>query len=60
MKWFLIVYMYHCTGGGIDPGIIPGNCGGNEARVVMPSLEVCRAVRAINAGSKCISEDIEQ
>lgn len=59
--WFLIVYFYACTNNsGGDPGIMPGNCYMRETRVAMPSLEICRSVRAVNAQSKCMSEDFDK
>ena len=60
MKWYLILQIYSCTGGGIDPGIVPGACGNREVRVEMPSIEVCRAVRAVNPSSKCLTEDTDK
>lgn len=60
MKWYLLMYLYSCAGGGIDPGIVPGNCGNREVRIEMPSIEICRQVRGVNNGSKCLSEDIEE
>jgi hypothetical protein len=60
MTWYLILFVYGCNNNqGIDPGMIPGNCYNHEQRVPMPSLEICRQVRAINNGSKCIIEDVD-
>ncbi len=62
MKWFLIYFALipppPC--GGIDCGINPAYRSTSvEQRMEMPSLEVCRAVRAVNSGSKCITEDVD-
>ena len=62
MKWF---FVYMAT---IAPPPCPGiDCGINpayrntfqEQRLEMPSLEVCRQVRSLHGGSKCITEDVD-
>lgn len=63
MKWFLIYFAMipppPC--GGIDCGINPSyRATTQELRMEMPSIETCRAVRAVNSGSKCITEDVDQ
>lgn len=63
MKWYLIINLYACHGGGIDPGIIQGNCTSREVRIEMPSLETCRLVRAVQmqfVNAKCLSEDLDK
>lgn len=60
MKWFLLytvtVLAPPCAG--IDCGINPSYHNSyKEERIEMPSLETCRAVRAVNAGSHCLTED---
>jgi hypothetical protein len=60
LHWFLAIGLYHCLNNmGGDPGIIQGNCSFQEQKLVMPSLEVCRAVRAVNPDSKCLGEQID-
>lgn len=59
MKWYLLFYVWVTPGIGIDPCMSQGVCYNKETRVEMPSLEVCRQVRAVNQNSKCISEAID-
>lgn len=54
MKWILVVYAYSClSGGGIDPGIISGNCNtrGLRSEIEMPSQAACEEVRDLNKGA---------
>ena len=45
IEWFLVMQVMSC-----------GNC--NRAiELAMPSLEICRVVRDMNAGSKCVMTD---
>jgi hypothetical protein len=60
MKWFLIMYVYACGSGQQGNIVITPSCENREVRLEMPSIEVCRLVRASNKGSKCLSEDIDQ
>lgn len=61
-KWFLLMTLQvwpPC--GGIDCGINPGYRPTNhEVRVTMPSIDVCRQVRAANPGSRCLTEDLDK
>ena len=60
LQWFLILAIYGCLNNyGGDPGIIAGNCSFHDQRIAMPSLAVCRAVRAVNKDSKCVGEEID-
>ena len=45
VEWFLILAIQSC-----------GNCN-REMQLAMPSIEVCRQVRDINQGSKCVMTD---
>jgi len=45
---YLVLSIYGCTGGGIDPGIVQGACVNHDQRVVMPTMEICRKVRDVN------------
>lgn len=62
MKWFLIfIFQTWPPCGGIDCGINSTyRATNNEIKLEMPTLEVCRQVRAVNQGSKCVSEDIDK
>lgn len=63
MKWYLLMYLYACGSGtpSNNPTIlITPTCENREVRVEMPSIEACRLVRAVNNGSKCLTEDIEE
>lgn len=57
MTWILVVYAYSCINpGGIDPGIIPGNCGNRQrTEIIMPSQQICEQVRDENkyASAQC-------
>jgi hypothetical protein len=45
IEWFLVMQVMSC-----------GNC--NRAiELAMPSLEICRVVRDLNDGSKCVMTD---
>lgn len=47
MKWHLIFYVFFSSGG--DPGIISGyQAPTRQARVEMPSREICEQIVALN------------
>jgi|SRR6185312_1636614 len=54
-KWFLLLAWYACSG----TGSLPTTDCNRDLRVDMPSLEVCRQVRAVNAGARCLTEDVD-
>lgn len=61
MKWFLLMYVYACGTGSTGSGIsISPACENREVRIAMPSIEVCRLVRGVNEGARCLTEDIEE
>ena len=45
IEWFLVLSVMSC-----------GNCN-REVQIAMPSIEVCRVVRDLNSGSKCVTTD---
>jgi hypothetical protein len=49
ITWYLMVPVYNC-----DP------CKNREDHLVMPSIDVCRQIRDLNSGTRCITQDDEK
>jgi hypothetical protein len=61
MTWYLVFSLFQAPMGAIgDPCIQQGVCSYVEHRIVMPSLEVCKAVKDVNPNSKCLGEQVEK
>ena len=59
--WYLFLALASACSTGTTPGpAVPSSCSlVRGVRVVMPSLDACRAARDLNAGSSCLSEELD-